>query len=85
MPKIIRILEMLESLVTNKEKEAAEISTLNESLQQLQMESKLKDEKQQEVIFCEACVQLLLLWKCLRHFEESKWSLKIVQRSHNLL
>ena len=51
MPKIIRILELLESLVTKKEEETAEIAELNDSLHKLQVESKMKDEKQQEVSF----------------------------------
>ena len=49
MPKIIRILELLESLVTKKEEEAAEIVELNDSLHKLQVESQLKDRKKQEV------------------------------------
>ena len=49
MPKIIRVLEMLEALVTNKEKETVEITELSTALKKLQVENKAKDEKQQEV------------------------------------
>ena len=49
MPKIIRVLEMLEALVSKREKDLEEVAELNSSLQKLEEESKLKDKKQQEV------------------------------------
>jgi len=49
MPKIIRILEILEILVTKRQEENEQIIHLNAEIQSLQAESKVKDSKQAEV------------------------------------
>uniref|UniRef100_H2YQ05 RH2 domain-containing protein n=1 Tax=Ciona savignyi TaxID=51511 RepID=H2YQ05_CIOSA len=50
MPKIIRILELLETLAATNVGGSDKVTELTATLQRLQMESKLKDQKQQEEI-----------------------------------
>ncbi|XP_076801891.1 RILP-like protein 1 isoform X2 [Clavelina lepadiformis] len=50
MPKIIRILEMLEDLVKKQDGKMDKITELTAAVQKLQLDSMLKDEKQQEEV-----------------------------------
>ena len=49
MPKIIRILEMLEAFVKIRDERTTEITNLGSMVDELQLESLKKDEKQDEV------------------------------------